>query len=157
MAGEMSTAGATLQYAVEATQGVRPTTGYKIIPGCTSTPDFNPAPETLDVTDLSDEEYRRYIPALKSVGESMAFGFNLSTSMRTAWGNLVTTFETAFAAEKSVWFAVVHTRDPEAYYFNGEPVKLGMGAMNVGEVRVMDAYIVPNKIEGWAVKPTTTP
>lgn len=49
---EFSNAGIKIKYAVEATAGTRPTTNYTVIPGIKGTPDFNPAPSTLDVTDL---------------------------------------------------------------------------------------------------------
>ncbi len=59
MALELSTAGVLLKYACETTAGTRPTTGYTQIPNIKSIPDFNPEPESLEVTDLSDTEWRR--------------------------------------------------------------------------------------------------
>lgn len=44
----MSTAGVTVNYAVEATAGTRPTTGYIKIPSIKSVPEMNPSPETLE-------------------------------------------------------------------------------------------------------------
>ncbi len=95
MALELSTAGITLQYAVEETSGTRPTTGYKIIPNIKSIPDFNPEPNTIDVTDLSETEFMRYIPALKDVGSSIGFGANHTEAFQTAWDALVAEFATA--------------------------------------------------------------
>ena len=59
MAQELSTAGVLLKYAVETTAGTRPTTGYTTVPSIKSIPDLNPEPESLEVTDLSDTEWRR--------------------------------------------------------------------------------------------------
>jgi hypothetical protein len=59
MALEISTAGVALKYAVETTAGTRPTTGYTAIPNIKETPDFNPEPSTLEVTDLSDLVWKR--------------------------------------------------------------------------------------------------
>ena len=59
MANEFSTAGITLKYAVEATAGTRPTTGFTAIPGIKSMPEFNPEPSSLEVTDLSDTVWKR--------------------------------------------------------------------------------------------------
>ena len=59
MALELSTSGVLLKYAVESTAGTRPTTGYTQVPNIKSIPDFNPEPESLEVTDLSDTEWRR--------------------------------------------------------------------------------------------------
>lgn len=43
----LSTAGMTLQYAVETSAGTRPTTGYTKIPEVKSMPSFNPSPTPL--------------------------------------------------------------------------------------------------------------
>lgn len=59
MALEISTAGVALKYATETTAGTRPTTGYTAIPNIKETPDFNPEPSTLEVTDLSDLVWKR--------------------------------------------------------------------------------------------------
>ena len=62
MANEVSTAGLTLKYAVETTKGTRPTTGYVQVARIKSVPDLNPTPGQIDVTDLSDLEWKRSIP-----------------------------------------------------------------------------------------------
>ena len=59
MAMELSPAGVLLKYCVEATSGTRPTQGFTQIPSIKAIPDFNPEPESLEVTDLSDTEWRR--------------------------------------------------------------------------------------------------
>lgn len=59
MANEISTAGIALKWAVETTAGTRPTTGFATIPNIKSIPEFNPEPSTLEVTDLSDTEWKR--------------------------------------------------------------------------------------------------
>ena len=59
MAQELSTAGVTLRYAPASSGTTRPTSGYTTIPGIKSIPDFNPEPESLEVTDLSDTTWRR--------------------------------------------------------------------------------------------------
>ena len=47
MSERVSTAGMSLQYAVESSAGQRPTTGYKKIPEIKSMPSFNPSPNTI--------------------------------------------------------------------------------------------------------------
>lgn len=59
MALELSTAGVLLKYCAAASGTTRPTAGYVTIPNIKSIPDFNPEPESLEVTDLSDTEWRR--------------------------------------------------------------------------------------------------
>ena len=58
MALEISTAGILLKYATEAA-GTRPTLNYTTVPNIKATPDFNPEPNTLEVTDLSDLVWKR--------------------------------------------------------------------------------------------------
>lgn len=59
MAMELSTAGVLLKYCVETTSGTRPLQGFTQVPSIKAIPDFNPEPESLEVTDLSDTEWRR--------------------------------------------------------------------------------------------------
>ena len=153
MAGEILTAGTALEWAVETVKGTRPTTGFAKVPNCQSVPDFNVAPATHQVTDLSDLEYHRYIPGLKDIGGEMAFGFNFTSEMRDSWKALVAAFKTAQAEGMAMWFAITHIKDEEAFYFEGEPIQMGLPAHEVDTPRTADAYIVPNKIEGWAAKP----
>lgn len=157
MALEMSTAGVTLQYAVEMTTGTRPTSGYTIIPNIKSIPDFNPEPNMIDVTDLSETEFTRYISGLKDLSGSIGFGANLTTAFLTMWQNLVEEYETAKTSEKGMWFAIVIPGLPEAFFFIGQPSPLGLAAMEVNSALETTAYIAPNEVGGFAAKPTTTP
>jgi len=152
MAQELSTAGVLLKYAVETTAG-RPTTGYTQVPGIKSIPDFNPEPESLEVTDLSDTTWRRYIPGLRDPGGALAFTANLTTPFKTAWEALVTAFETAKASGKATWFEIM-VPDFGSFYFAGYPSELGMTAMDVNAVLEIEAYVTPNQIEGWGTSST---
>lgn len=139
---EFSTAGITVKYS--ATQAAtHPTTGYTVIKGIKSTPDFNPEPSTLQVTDLSDLEYHRYIAGLKDVGGSVAFNANLTPEFKAAWDALVSA-----AAGKSVWFEIA-IPNFESFYFAGIPSPLGVSAFEVDSVAEISAMVTPNLIEGW--------
>lgn len=153
MAQELSTAGVLLKYAVESTAGTRPTTGYTQVPNIKSIPDFNPEPESLEVTDLSDTEWRRYIPGLKDPGGALAFSANLTTGFKTAWETLVTAFETAKASNKATWFEI-YVPSFGSFYFAGYPSPLGMTAMDVNAVLEIEAYVTPNQIVGWSTSST---
>ncbi len=155
MAMELSTAGVLLKYAVETTAGTRPTTGYTQVPNIKSIPDFNPEPESLEVTDLSDTEWRRYIPGLKDPGGALAFTANLTTTFKTAWETLVTAFETAKASNKATWFEIM-VPSFGSFYFAGYPSPLGMTAMDVNAVLEIEAYVTPNQNEGWGTSSTVS-
>lgn len=153
MSLELSTAGVLLKYACETTAGTRPTTGYTQIPNIKSIPDFNPEPESLEVTDLSDTEWRRYIPGLKDPGGALAFTANLTTGFKTAWETLVTAATTAAASSKATWFEIM-VPSFGSFFFAGIPSSLGMTAMDVNAVLEIEAYVTPNQIEGWGTSST---
>lgn len=153
MAQELSTAGVLLKYAAASSGTTRPTSGYTTIPCIKSIPDFNPEPESLEVTDLSDTTWRRYIPGLRDPGGALAFTANLTTEFKTAWGNLVTAYATALAAGKSMWFEIM-VPTFGSFFFAGIPTELGMTGMDVNAVLEVEAYITPNLVHGWDTSST---
>ena len=148
MALEISTAGILVKYAVEATAGTRPTTGYTTIPNIKSTPDFNPEPSTLEVTDLSDLIWKRYIPGLKDPGGALSFNANLTSAFKTAWETLVSAYETGIASSKQTWFEIM-VPTIGSFYFAGIPSVLGVNGYEVDAVAEISVYVTPNQIEGW--------
>lgn len=153
MAQELSTAGVLLKYAVETTAGTRPTTGYTTIPSIKSIPDLNPEPESLEVTDLSDTTWRRYIAGLKDPGGALSFTANLTSAFKTAWETLVTAYTTGIASNKATWFEIM-VPSFNSFYFAGIPSELGLKAMDVNAVLEDDVYITPNQIHGWDISST---
>ena len=153
MANEISTAGILLKYAVEATAGTRPTSGYAQIPNIKGIPEFNPEPSTLDVTDLSDTEWLRYIPGLKDPGGAIAFTANFTSAFKTAWESVVSAAETALATNKATWWEVMVPKFG-SFYFAGMPSELGLPASEVDAVFEGDVYVTPNQIHGWDTSST---
>ena len=153
MALEISTAGILLKYAVETTAGTRPTTGFTTIPNIKSTPDFNPEPSTLEVTDLSDLVWKRYIAGLKDPGGALSFNANLTPAFKTAWETLVSAYETGIASSKQTWFEIM-VPTIGSFYFAGIPSELGVNGYEVDAVAEVNVYVTPNKIEGWGTSST---
>ena len=153
MALEISTAGIALKYAVETTAGTRPTTGYTGVPNIKETPDFNPEPSTLEVTDLSDLVWKRYIAGLKDPGGAISFTANLTSAFKTAWETLVSAYTTAIATNKATWFEIV-VPNIGSFYFSGIPSELGVNGMSVDAVAESTVYITPNQIVGWDTSST---
>ena len=147
MANEISTAGIKVKYAAEGSSG-RPTSGFTTIPNVKVTPEISGEPETLEVTDLSDPTWRRYIPSLKDSGGAIAFTANLTAAFITAWETLVTAYATAKASNKKMYFEIV-VPGVESFYFYGEPVSLGIDSYDVGSVAEQTAYVVVNGVDGW--------
>lgn len=154
MAIELSSAGVSVQYAVETTAGTRPTSGYKKITGIKSTPDLNPEASSLDVTDLSDLEWKRYIGGLKDPGGALAFNANNTEQFQTDWAELVDEYNTAKSGGLGMWFAIVVPGLTKSFYMSVEPQPLGLSAIEVDSVLEIEAYASPKKIDGWQIKPT---
>lgn len=154
MAIELSSAGVTVQWAAETEVGVMPTSGYTKINGIKSTPDLNPETDSLEVTDLSDTEWKRYIGGLKDVGGDLAFGANNSEQFQEDWSNLYDTYKTNAANGLGMWFAIVIPGLTKSFYVSGVPQPLGLSAIEVSSVLEIDAYVSPKKIAGWLTKPT---
>ena len=151
----LSTAGVTLNYAVEATAGTRPTSGYTEIPEIKSIPELNPEPESIETTTLKETEYKTYIPGLKDLGGSLAFTANLTAETITAWDALMTAYDTAAAAGKSMWFCIMIPGLTEAMYFPGQPSPMGMPSAEVNAVLEISLYITATGAPVWEAKPTS--
>lgn len=157
MSLELSTAGITVSYACESTAGTRPTTAssYTQLTGIKSIPDMNPEPSSLQVTDLSDTRFHRYIKGLMDMGGNLGFNLNLNQANYTTWEAMVTASETAKATGKATWYVINVPGLTNAFYFAGDPASLGMPAAEVDSVLEATGYIAPNQVSGWAAKPST--
>jgi hypothetical protein len=153
MANELSTAGILVKYKVEATAGTRPTSAYTTIPNIVSTGEINSSPESLEVTDLSDTVWRRYIPGLKDPGGAITFTANLTSAFKTAWDALVTAANTGLASNKACWFEIM-VPSLGSFYFAGMPDPLGINAYEINNVNQVDVHIMPNQIYGWGTSST---
>lgn len=147
MALEFNTIGVKLGYAVEASAGTRPTSGYTQIPDIKNTPAIDINPNKIEVTNLEDE-YRRYVDGVKDVGDSFDFTANLTANLKTVWNSCVTAAEAAYASGKSTWFEI-SIPNFDSFYFAGIPTELGVNEMGVDAVIESTLHIVPNAIGGW--------
>ncbi len=149
MANELSTAGITLKYAVEATAGTKPTSGYTTVPNVKSMAEINPEPSSLEVTDLSDLIWKRYIDGLKDPGGALSFTVNMTQAFKDAWTALCTAAAAARAADKATWFEIA-IPGIDSFYFAGLPSDLGFAGAEVDSVLENSVYITPNQIAGFA-------
>ena len=153
MAINLITAGIHLLYAAETTAGTRPTTGYIDLKGVKSIPSLNPAPDSLETTDLNETEYKTYIDGLKDIGGAIEFTFNLNNTLITAWEGLMTAYETAKGQGKAVWFLIYVPRLSKVFYFTGNPSNLGMPEAAVSSVLEITNYITPTNAPITAAAP----
>lgn len=152
----LSTIGVHFKYAVEATAGTRPTSGYTDLQGVKSIPSMTAAPDTLETTTLNETEYKTFIPGLKDLGGSLEFTFNLSNEIKTAWDNLVTAYATGIATGKKTWFLVDVPGLTNGLYFPGVPSPMGMPELGVNSVAEVSNTITPTGAPVWAAKPSST-
>ena len=148
----ISTAGVTFGYAVEATKGTRPTTGYTVIPDVKEIPEMNPEPETLETTDLSQTEFKTYIEGLKDLGGALSFLANYTEELEEVWATLVEAHKTAIEEGKATWFEVKHPKLEKSVFFTGQPSAMGLPGMGVGAVLDTNLYITPTNAPAWEAK-----
>jgi hypothetical protein len=151
---ELSTAGIQVLYAIESVAGTRPTSGYQRLPGIKSTPDMNPEPSLLDVTDLSATEYREYTEGLKDLSVA-AFTANDTDEFEAAWATLVYLATLAAADDKLTWFCIYHPSLAKSSFFRGVPSPLGESAHEVDGVLEVTAYVTATKAVGKQTAPTS--
>lgn len=156
MSINLSTAGIHLYYAVEQTAGTRPTTksDYTDLVGVKSIPSLNPAPETLETTDLNQTEYKTYIDGLKDLGGALEFNFNLTQDLVDMWEDMIEAYEAAKATNKSVWFLIDIPGLTNGLYFPGNPSSMGIPEAEVSSVLEITNYITPTGAPITAAKPT---
>lgn len=150
----LSTAGVSVNYAVETEVGVRPTTGFKKITGIKSTPSLNPAPETLEATTLDETEYKTYVQGLKDLGGALEFTANLTQVLMDEWDSLMTAYEAGVVAGKSTWFSIVIPGLEKSVYFTGTPSDLGAPEIATSSILETTLFITPTNAPAWHEKPT---
>jgi len=149
MALELSTAGIALKYAFEASAGSGiPSSGFVTIPGVKSIPSFNPEPNNLEVTDLSDTEWKRYIPGLKDPGGAIGITVNHYSAFRDAWETMLTAYATASASGKAMYIEIAIPNE-DSFYFGAIPSALGFNGAEVDSVLENVAYLTPNTAPIW--------
>lgn len=151
----LSTAGIKVGYGVETTAGTQPTS-FTEIPDITTIGSVNPEPQTIDVTPLSEPEWRRYIDALKDVGGAIPFGANLTEVFMTAWNALVEAAKTAKEDGKAVWFVFYIPGFSKSFAMTGNPSTLGFDGAEVGNALQTTAYVTPTGIKGFIDKVEVT-
>ena len=147
---EITTVGAKVLWAVEATVGTRPTTGFTELLGVSAAPAFDMTPETIDVSDLSDY-FTQYVAGRQDPGGDAQFTLNHSEAAIDSWEAMVTAAETGLASGLRLWFEYKYA-DPSAtrsYYFCARPVRLGNGGLEQNAADTIPAHVIPNGEFGW--------
>ena len=144
MANAVSTAGMLVKYAVEATAGTRPTSGYTTIPGVKAIPALFNDPNMLQSTPLSATKNHTYIPGLNDSGGAVQLTVNDYAEFRTAWEACITAYAD-LTGGKQMWFELTYQdgSNLDSFYFPGEPLPLGFGGADVDAVLENNMNISP--------------
>lgn len=142
MAVELSTAGITVKYCIEATAGTRPTTGYTAIPGVKSIPEYGTDINTIQTTTLAATKNHTYVPGLQDPGGAVGLTVNDYEDFRTAWNAMLTAYATAKASGLGLWveYAIPSL---DSFYYPAEPSAIGFGGADVDEVLENVANFTP--------------
>ena len=122
--------------------------------GIKSTPDFNPAPDTLETTTLNETEWKTYIDGLKDPGGALEFNFNMTQELVTLWGNLMNAYEGARDIGTQTWFLIDIPGLTQGFYFTGNPSRMGLPPAEVSSVLEITNRITPTGAPVRAAKPT---
>ena len=155
MALEIASAGAYICYGVETTAGTQPST-FTRISSVKTIGALDADPATYDVTDLSDLEFKRYIPGLKDIGGDVPLTCNLTEAFLTEWATVVSAASTGAASGYSTWFEVVIPKLTKGFFFKGVPSALGLSEVATDSALEITAHITPNQMVGWNTKVAAT-
>ena len=124
---DLTSLGVKFGYAVEATAGTRPVSGYIQVPRCASIGGINLTPEQIDVSCLEDL-ISKYADGRADTGGTWETSFH--TDAITALGTLLTSAATAKAAKKGVWFVVWIPGLTKSFFVKAAvPSKVAMGEL----------------------------
>lgn len=154
-----TTIGLKVLYAFETVAGTRPTTGYIQIPGITSTPDLNAAPDTIDTTSYDNVHNKTSVPGLVDFG-NMEFGTFLTEELYDIYygadGNsgLMAAYETAEAAGKKMWLCINAPSFTHSFYIPVIPHALGFPSSSGTDALKPNLIFTADGDYVWAADPT---
>lgn len=162
MAGEISTAGIKIQYAVETTAGTRPTTGYKeketsatlkISEYVTGISGLTAEYEQYDVTPLAETERHRFVKGLQGNDGNLSLSCNINPTSRADWGAIVTAYGN-LTDGKGMWFCFSLPGDTVGAYFRCEPCPMGFPDVEAASSVQGAVQLIENQYAGWQTLPT---
>jgi len=162
MAGEVSSAGIKIKYAVETSAGVRPTTGYlekassatlKIAEYVTGISGLTADFEQYDVTPLSETQRHRFVKGLQGNDGNLSLACNINPTSRTDWGLIVTAYE-ALTDGKGMWFEFTLPGDTQSAFFRCIPCPMGFPDVEAASAVQGAVQLIENQYDGWQTKST---
>ena len=150
----LSTIGIKVSYAVEATAGTRPTTGYKHIPDLKSIPSINPAPNTADATTFDNLEYTSYVQLLKDIGGALEISANFTQKLFEVWDGMVDEYETAIKSGKQTWMCFYIPGFEKSAFITVQPARMGIPEASANALLETTVFITPTGEPVFEADPT---
>lgn len=151
----ISTLGVAVGYAFGvAGSTARPTTDYKILVDIKNVPDFNPTPDSIEVTPLVNEQYKTYIHGLKDLGGDLAFTANFTQELFDEYETGTSGIMAQYNSGKPMWLVIDHPKLSKSLYINVSPSSLGLNAMDVNNVTEVTLHFAPLNEPKWEADPT---
>jgi len=163
MAGEISSAGVKIYYAVEASVGVCPSSGFKekatsatlnIADYVTGVSGLGADYDMYDVTPLSETVRHRFIKGLQNNDGSIELNANINPTSRSDWGKIVTEFA-ALTGGKQMWFEFILPGDSEGFFIRAEPMPMRFPDVEAGSAVQGAIQLVENQCSGFSTKITS--
>lgn len=152
----LSTLGVRVSYAFSATAGSteRPTADYVILGDIKEVPDFNPAPDSIEVTPLINAEYKTYVQGLKDLGSNLVFTANFTKELLNEYNKESTGVTAEYESGKKMWLQIDHPQLDESLFVNVAPSKIGLNSMSVNSALEVSLHFTPLGEPIWAEKAT---
>ena len=115
----ISTIGALVGYAIEATAGTKPTT-FKLLHRINATDEISIETETIDASALEDE-IERTIAGRGSTGGTFGVTVNVTDETITEWENIISEYDTAKKSGKAMWYEEYFPALQKAFFTKVEP------------------------------------
>ena len=150
----LSTIGIKVSYAVEATAGTRPTTGYKHIPDLKSIPSINPAPNTADATTFDNLEYTSYVQLLKDIGGALEISANFTQELFETWDAMVDAYEAGIKDGKETWICFDIPGFEKSAFVTVQPARMGIPEASANALLETTVFITPTGEPVFETDPT---
>lgn len=162
MAGEISTAGIKIKYAVEANVGVCPNTGFlekaanttlKIAEYVTGISGLGAEYDMYDVTPLAEESRHRFIKGLQNNDGNISFACNINPTSRSDWNAIVGVYAN-LTGGKGLWWEITLKDDTQSVFFRAEPCEMRFPDVESAQAVQGAVQLIENQYVGWAAKST---
>lgn len=120
-----SSIGTIISYAIETTKGVRPTTGYIILPGLQDVPLDEGSINSEDDTSFEDKEGTSSIILLPEGSSAIEISANASDELRKTWTKMYSDYIAATKEGRKAWWCVDVPEFNEAEYMTFQPAPYG--------------------------------